>query len=152
MTIDFSYYDACYKLCVLNTILNGTENNEVIEMPLSDHLSVITRCFYDFDDGLIGYDYAEFRAAFTRDGKIIDEIVFPNNYKIATKYQRKLWDNDYSMEYRLQAMKALSPSALSKFLQHKPMLTEEERAIVIAKAKELEKQVLEQSEQEKKQM
>ena len=46
-------------------------------------------------------------------------------------------------------MKALSPSALSKFLQHKPMLTEEERAIVIAKAKELEKQVLEQSEQEK---
>lgn len=152
MNVDFSYYDACYKLCVLNTILNTQENLQVSEIDLSDNLTALTRCYYSVDDGLAGYDYSEFRLEFRRNDKIIDQVVFPNNYKIATQYQSKLWDDSYSIDLRLEAMKALMPSSLSKFLQHKPLLTPEERNLVIAKAQELEKIVMEQKANESKHM
>ena len=61
--------------------------------------------------------------------------------------KRKLLDDNYAMQLRLQAMENLTPSLLAKFWNDKAMLTSTEMVSVITKADEMEASVLEQTNQ-----
>lgn len=139
MNINLNYYDACYKICALSTILNSSKENVVA---INDNLIAKTK--FTVQDG---GTWSDFKIVFLRDGKIIEEVTFDNNVDKALKFQRKLLDDNYAMELRLQAMEGLTPSLLAKFLKNKPMLTSTEMASVIAKADEMEALVLEQTNQ-----
>ena len=135
MNINLNYYDACYKICALSTILNSSKENVVA---INDNLIAKTK--FTVHDGLGAW--SNFQIVFFRDGKIIEEVTFK-----ALKFQRKLLNDNYAMELRLQAMENLTPSLLAKFLKDKPMLTSTEMASVITKADEMEASVLEQTNQ-----
>ena len=137
--MNLNYYDACYKICALSTILNSSKENVVA---INDNLIAKTK--FTVQDG---GTWSDFKIVFLRDGKIIEEVTFDNNVDKALKFQRKLLDDNYAMELRLQAMEGLTPSLLAKFLKNKPMLTSTEMASVIAKADEMEALVLEQTNQ-----
>ena len=137
--MNLNYYDACYKICALSTILNSSKENVVA---INDNLIAKTK--FTVQDG---GTWSDFKIVFLRDGKIIEEVTFDNNVDKALKFQRKLLDDNYAMELRLQAMEGLTPSLLAKFLKNKPMLTSTEMASVIAKADEMEASVLEQTNQ-----
>ncbi len=139
MNINLNYYDACYKICALSTILNSSKENVVA---INDNLIAKTK--FTVQDG---GTWSDFKIVFLRDGKIIEEVTFDNNVDKALKFQRKLLDDNYAMELRLQAMEGLTPSLLAKFLKNKPMLTSTEMASVITKADEMEASVLEQTNQ-----
>lgn len=139
MNINLNYYDACYKICALSTILNSSKENVVA---INDNLIAKTK--FTVQDG---GTWSDFKIVFLRDGKIIEEVTFDNNVDKALKFQRKLLDDNYAMELRLQAMENLTPSLLAKFLKDKPMLTSTEMASVITKADEMEASVLEQTNQ-----
>lgn len=139
MNMNLNYYDACYKICALSTILNSSKENVVA---INDNLIAKTK--FTVQDG---GTWSDFKIVFLRDGKIIEEVTFDNNVDKALKFQRKLLDDNYAMELRLQAMEGLTPSLLAKFLKNKPMLTSTEMASVIAKADEMEASVLEQTNQ-----
>lgn len=139
MNMNLNYYDACYKICALSTILNSSKENVVA---INDNLIAKTK--FTVQDG---GTWSDFKIVFLRDGKIIEEVTFDNNVDKALKFQRKLLDDNYAMELRLQAMEGLTPSLLAKFLKNKPMLTSTEMASVIAKADEMEALVLEQTNQ-----
>ena len=137
--MNLNYYDACYKICALSTILGSSKENVVA---INDNLIAKTK--FTVQDG---GTWSDFKIVFLRDGKIIEEVTFDNNVDKALKFQRKLLDDNYAMELRLQAMEGLTPSLLAKFLKNKPMLTSTEIASVIAKADEMEALVLEQTNQ-----
>lgn len=139
MNMNLNYYDACYKICALSTILGSSKENVVA---INDNLIAKTK--FTVQDG---GTWSDFKIVFLRDGKIIEEVAFDNNVDKALKFQRKLLDDNYAMELRLQAMEGLTPSLLAKFLKNKPMLTSTEMASVIAKADEMEALVLEQTNQ-----
>ncbi|CDA23515.1 unknown [Mycoplasma sp. CAG:611] len=139
MNMNLNYYDACYKICALSTILGSSKENVVA---INDNLIAKTK--FTVQDG---GTWSDFKIVFLRDGKIIEEVTFDNNADKALKLQRKLLDDNYAMELRLQAMEGLTPSLLAKFLKNKPMLTSTEMASVIAKADEMEALVLEQTNQ-----
>lgn len=139
MNVNLNYYDACYKICALSTILGSSKENVVA---INDNLIAKTK--FTVQDG---GTWSDFKIVFLRDGKIIEEVTFDNNVDKALKFQRKLLDDNYAMELRLQAMENLTPSLLAKFLKNKPMLTPTEMASVIAKADEMEALVLEQTNQ-----
>lgn len=139
MNVNLNYYDACYKICALSTILGSSKENVVA---INDNLIAKTK--FTVQDG---GTWSDFKIVFLRDGKIIEEVTFDNNVDKALKFQRKLLDDNYAMELRLQAMENLTPSLLAKFLKNKPMLTSTEMASVIAKADEMEALVLEQTNQ-----
>ena len=139
MNMNLNYYDACYKICALSTILGSSKENVVA---INDNLIAKTK--FTVQDG---GTWSDFKIVFFRDGKIIEEVTFDNNVDKALKFQRKLLDDNYAMELRLQAMEGLTPSLLAKFLKNKPMLTSTEMASVIAKADEMEALVLEQTNQ-----
>lgn len=139
MNVNLNYYDACYKICALSTILGSSKENVVV---INDNLIAKTK--FTVQDG---GTWSDFKIVFLRDGKIIEEVTFDNNVDKALKFQRKLLDDNYAMELRLQAMENLTPSLLAKFLKDKPMLTSTEMASVIAKADEMEALVLEQTNQ-----
>jgi len=139
MNMNLNYYDACYKICALSTILGSSKENVVA---INDNLIAKTK--FTVQDG---GTWSDFKIVFLRDGKIIEEVTFDNNVDKALKFQRKLLDDNYAMELRLQAMEGLTPSLLAKFLKNKPMLTSTEMASVIAKADEMEALVLEQTNQ-----
>ena len=139
MNINLNYYDACYKICALSTILGSSKENVVA---INDNLIAKTK--FTVQDG---GTWSDFKIVFLRDGKIIEEVTFDNNVDKALKFQRKLLDDNYAMELRLQAMENLTPSLLAKFLKDKPMLTSTEMASVITKADEMEASVLEQTNQ-----
>ncbi len=139
MNVNLNYYDACYKICALSTILGSSKENVVA---INDNLIAKTK--FTVQDG---GTWSDFKIVFLRDGKIIEEVTFDNNVDKALKFQRKLLDDNYAMELRLQAMENLTPSLLAKFLKNKPMLTPTEMASVIAKADEMEASVLEQTNQ-----
>lgn len=139
MNINLNYYDACYKICALSTILNSSKENVVA---INDNLIAKTK--FTVQDG---GTWSDFKIVFLRDGKIIEEVTFDNNADKALKFQRKLLSDNYAMELRLQAMENLTPSLLAKFLKDKPMLTSTEIASVITKADEMEALVLEQTNQ-----
>lgn len=139
MNINLNYYDACYKICALSTILNSSKENVVA---INDNLIAKTK--FTVQDG---GTWSDFKIVFFRDGKIIEEVTFDNNADKALKFQRKLLSDNYAMELRLQAMENLTPSLLAKFLKDKPMLTSTEMASVITKADEMEALVLEQTNQ-----
>ncbi len=139
MNVNLNYYDACYKICALSTILGSSKENVVA---INDNLIAKTK--FTVQDG---GTWSDFKIVFLRDGKIIEEVTFDNNVDKALKFQRKLLDDNYAMELRLQAMEGLTPSLLAKFLKNKPMLTSTEMASVIAKADEMEALVLEQTNQ-----
>lgn len=139
MNMNLNYYDACYKICALSTILGSSKENVVA---INDNLIAKTK--FTVQDG---GTWSDFKIVFLRDGKIIEEVTFDNNVDKALKFQRKLLDDNYAMELRLQAMENLTPSLLAKFLKDKPMLTSTEMASVIAKADEMEALVLEQTNQ-----
>lgn len=139
MNMNLNYYDACYKICALSTILGSSKENVVA---INDNLIAKTK-FTVQDGGTC----SDFKIVFLRDGKIIEEVTFDNNVDKALKFQRKLLDDNYAMELRLQAMENLTPSLLAKFLKDKPMLTSTEMASVITKANEMEASVLEQTNQ-----
>lgn len=139
MNMNLNYYDACYKICALSTILGSSKENVVA---INDNLIAKTK--FTVQDG---GTWSDFKIVFLRDGKIIEEVTFDNNVDKALKFQRKLLDDNYAMELRLQAMEGLTPSLLAKFLKNKPMLTSTEMASVIAKADEMEASVLEQTNQ-----
>lgn len=139
MNMNLNYYDACYKICALSTILNSSKENVVA---INDNLIAKTK--FTVQDG---GTWSDFKIVFLRDGKIIEEVTFDNNVDKALKFQRKLLDDNYAMELRLQAMENLTPSLLAKFLKDKPMLTSTEMASVITKANEMEASVLEQTNQ-----
>ena len=139
MNINLNYYDACYKICTLSTILNSSKENVVA---INDNLIAKTK--FTVQDG---GTWSDFKIVFLRDGKIIEEVTFDNNVDKALKFQRKLLDDNYAMELRLQAMENLTPSLLAKFLKDKPMLTSTEMVSVITKADEMEASVLEQTKQ-----
>ena len=139
MNINLNYYDACYKICALSTILNSSKENVVA---INDNLIAKTK--FTVQDG---GTWSDFKIVFLRDGKIIEEVTFDNNADKALKFQRKLLNDNYAMELRLQAMENLTPSLLTKFLKDKPMLTSTEMASVITKADEMEASVLEQTNQ-----
>lgn len=139
MNVNLNYYDACYKICALSTILNSSKENVVA---INDNLIAKTK--FTVQDG---GTWSDFKIVFLRDGKIIEEVTFDNNVDKALKFQRKLLDDNYAMELRLQAMEGLTPSLLAKFLKNKPMLTSTEMASVITKADEMEALVLEQTNQ-----
>lgn len=139
MNINLNYYDACYKICALSTILNSSKENVVA---INDNLIAKTK--FTVQDG---GTWSDFKIVFLRDGKIIEEVTFDNNADKALKFQRKLLNDNYAMELRLQAMENLTPSLLAKFLKDKPMLTSTEMASVITKADEMEASVLEQTNQ-----
>lgn len=136
MNVNLNYYDACYKICALSTILGSSKENVVA---INDNLIAKTK--FTVQDG---GTWSDFKIVFLRDGKIIEEVTFDNNVDKALKFQRKLLDDNYAMELRLQAMEGLTPSLLAKFLKNKPMLTSTEMASVIAKADEMEALALEQ--------
>lgn len=139
MNVNLNYYDACYKICALSTILGSSKENVVA---INDNLIAKTK--FTVQDG---GTWSDFKIVFLRDGKIIEEVTFDNNVDKALKFQRKLLDDNYAMELRLQAMEGLTPSLLAKFLKNKPMLTSTEMASVITKADEMEALVLEQTNQ-----
>ena len=139
MNMNLNYYDACYKICALSTILNSSKENVVA---INDNLIAKTK--FTVQDG---GTWSDFKIVFLRDGKIIEEVTFDNNVDKALKFQRKLLDDNYAMELRLQAMEGLTPSLLAKFLKDKPMLTSTEMASVITKADEMEASVLERTNQ-----
>ena len=139
MNINLNYYDACYKICALSTILNSSKENVVA---INDNLIAKTK--FTVQDG---GTWSDFKIVFLRDGKIIEEVTFDNNADKALKLQRKLLSDNYAMELRLQAMENLTPSLLAKFLKDKPMLTSTEMVSVITKADEMEASVLEQTNQ-----
>ena len=139
MNMNLNYYDACYKICALSTILGSSKENVVA---INDNLIAKTK--FTVQDG---GTWSDFKIVFLRDEKIIEEVTFDNNVDKALKFQRKLLDDNYAMELRLQAMEGLTPSLLAKFLKNKPMLTSTEMASVIAKADEMEALVLEQTNQ-----
>ena len=139
MNVNLNYYDACYKICALSTILGSSKENVVA---INDNLIAKTK--FTVQDG---GTWSDFKIVFLRDGKIIEEVTFDNNVDKALKFQRKLLDDNYAMELRLQAMENLTPSLLAKFLKDKPMLTSTEMASVITKADEMEASVLEQTNQ-----
>lgn len=139
MNMNLNYYDACYKICALSTILGSSKENVVA---INDNLIAKTK--FTVQDG---GTWSDFKIVFLRDGKIIEEVTFVNNVDKALKFQRKLLDDNYAMELRLQAMENLTPSLLAKFLKDKPMLTSTEMASVITKANEMEASVLEQTNQ-----
>lgn len=139
MNMNLNYYDACYKICALSTILGSSKENVVA---INDNLIAKTK--FTVQDG---GTWSDFKIVFLRDGKIIEEVTFDNNVDKALKFQRKLLSDNYAMELRLQAMENLTPSLLAKFLKDKPMLTSTEMASVIAKADEMEALVLEQTNQ-----
>lgn len=139
MNVNLNYYDACYKICALSTILGSSKENVVA---INDNLIAKTK--FTVQDG---GTWSDFKIVFLRDGKIIEEVTFDNNVDKALKFQRKLLDDNYAMELRLQAMENLTPSLLAKFLKDKPMLTSTEMASVITKANEMEASVLEQTNQ-----
>lgn len=139
MNMNLNYYDACYKICALSTILGSSKENVVA---INDNLIAKTK--FTVQDG---GTWSDFKIVFLRDGKIIEEVTFDNNVDKALKFQRKLLDDNYAMELRLQAMEGLTPSLLAKFLKDKPMLTSTEMASVITKANEMEASVLEQTNQ-----
>ena len=139
MNMNLNYYDACYKICALSTILGSSKENVVA---INDNLIAKTK--FTVQDG---GTWSDFKIVFLRDGKVIEEVTFDNNVDKALKFQRKLLDDNYAMELRLQAMEGLTPSLLAKFLKNKPMLTSTEMASVIAKADEMEALVLEQTNQ-----
>lgn len=139
MNINLNYYDACYKICALSTILNSSKENVVA---INDNLIAKTK--FTVQDG---GTWSDFKIVFLRDGKIIEEVTFDNNADKALKFQRKLLNDNYAMELRLQAMENLTPSLLAKFLKDKPMLTSTEMVSVITKADEMEASVLEQTNQ-----
>ena len=139
MNMNLNYYDACYKICALSTILGSSKENVVA---INDNLIAKTK--FTVQDG---GTWSDFKIVFLRDGKIIEEVTFDNNADKALKLQRKLLSDNYAMELRLQAMENLSPSLLAKFLKDKPMLTSTEMASVITKADEMEASVLEQTNQ-----
>ena len=139
MNVNLNYYDACYKICALSTILGSSKENVVA---INDNLIAKTK--FTVQDG---GTWSDFKIVFLRDGNIIEEVTFDNNVDKALKFQRKLLDDNYAMELRLQAMENLTPSLLAKFLKNKPMLTPTEMASVIAKADEMEALVLEQTNQ-----
>lgn len=139
MNMNLNYYDACYKICALSTILGSSKENVVA---INDNLIAKTK--FTVQDG---GTWSDFKIVFLRDGKIIEEVTFDNNVDKALKFQRKLLDDNYAMELRLQAMENLTPSLLAKFLKDKPMLTSTEMASVITKADEMEASVLEQTNQ-----
>ena len=139
MNMNLNYYDACYKICALSTILGSSKENVVA---INDNLIAKTK--FTVQDG---GTWSDFKIVFLRDGKIIEEVTFDNNVDKALKFQRKLLDDNYAMELRLQAMEGLTPSLLAKFLKNKPRLTSTEMANVIAKADEMEALVLEQTNQ-----
>lgn len=139
MNMNLNYYDACYKICALSTILGSSKENVVA---INDNLIAKTK--FTVQDG---GTWSDFKIVFLRDGKIIEEVTFDNNVDKALKFQRKLLDDNYAMELRLQAMEGLTPSLLAKFLKDKPMLTSTEMASVITKADEMEASVLEQTNQ-----
>lgn len=139
MNMNLNYYDACYKICALSTILNSSKENVVA---INDNLIAKTK--FTVQDG---GTWSDFKIVFLRDGKIIEEVTFDNNADKALKLQRKLLNDNYAMELRLQAMENLTPSLLAKFLKDKPMLTSTEMASVITKADEMEASVLEQTNQ-----
>lgn len=139
MNMNLNYYDACYKICALSTILGSSKENVVA---INDNLIAKTK--FTVQDG---GTWSDFKIVFLRDGKIIEEVTFDNNADKALKLQRKLLSDNYAMELRLQAMENLTPSLLAKFLKNKPMLTSTEMASVIAKADEMEALVLEQTNQ-----
>lgn len=139
MNMNLNYYDACYKICALSTILGSSKENVVA---INDNLIAKTK--FTVQDG---GTWSDFKIVFLRDGKIIEEVTFDNNVDKALKFQRKLLDDNYAMGLRLQAMENLTPSLLAKFLKDKPMLTSTEMASVITKANEMEASVLEQTNQ-----
>jgi len=139
MNMNLNYYDACYKICALSTILGSSKENVVA---INDNLIAKTK--FTVQDG---GTWSDFKIVFLRDGKIIEEVTFDNNADKALKLQRKLLNDNYAMELRLQAMENLTPSLLAKFLKDKPMLTSTEMASVITKADEMEASVLEQTNQ-----
>ncbi len=139
MNMNLNYYDACYKICALSTILGSSKENVVA---INDNLIAKTK--FTVQDG---GTWSDFKIVFLRDGKIIEEVTFDNNVDKALKFQRKLLSDNYAMELRLQAMENLTPSLLAKFLKDKPMLTSTEMASVITKADEMEASVLEQTNQ-----
>lgn len=139
MNMNLNYYDACYKICALSTILGSSKENVVA---INDNLIAKTK--FTVQDG---GTWSDFKIVFFRDGKIIEEVTFDNNADKALKLQRKLLSDNYAMELRLQAMENLTPSLLAKFLKDKPMLTSTEMASVITKADEMEASVLEQTNQ-----
>lgn len=139
MNMNLNYYDACYKICALSTILGSSKENVVA---INDNLIAKTK--FTVQDG---GTWSDFKIVFLRDGKIIEEVTFDNNADKALKLQRKLLSDNYAMELRLQAMENLTPSLLAKFLKDKPMLTSTEMASVITKADEMEASVLEQTNQ-----
>lgn len=139
MNMNLNYYDACYKICALSTILGSSKENVVA---INDNLIAKTK--FTVQDG---GTWSDFKIVFLRDGKIIEEVTFDNNVDKALKFQRKLLDDNYAMELRLQAMENLTPSLLAKFLKDKPMLTSTEMVSVITKANEMEASVLEQTNQ-----
>lgn len=139
MNVNLNYYDACYKICALSTILGSSKENVVA---INDNLIAKTK--FTVQDG---GTWSDFKIVFFRDGKIIEEVTFDNNADKALKFQRKLLSDNYAMELRLQAMENLTPSLLAKFLKDKPMLTSTEMASVITKADEMEALVLEQTNQ-----
>ena len=139
MNMNLNYYDACYKICALSTILGSSKENVVA---INDNLIAKTK--FTVQDG---GTWSDFKIVFLRDGKIIEEVTFDNNADKALKFQRKLLNDNYAMELRLQAMENLTPSLLAKFLKDKPMLTSTEMVSVITKADEMEASVLEQTNQ-----
>ncbi len=139
MNMNLNYYDACYKICALSTILGSSKENVVA---INDNLIAKTK--FTVQDG---GTWSDFKIVFLRDGKIIEEVTFDNNVDKALKLQRKLLSDNYAMELRLQAMENLTPSLLAKFLKDKPMLTSTEMASVITKADEMDASVLEQTNQ-----
>lgn len=143
MNINLNYYDACFKICVLSTILNSQQKNDVI---INDNLVAKTECIFNIGDMFASFDRSEFKVTFVRNGQRLDVVTFDNDFKKALHCQRNLWDENATIELKLQAMKTLSPSILAKFLKSKPLLTASEMLGVISKAKEMEAAVLEQSE------
>ena len=64
--MNLNYYDACYKICALSTILNSSKENVVA---INDNLIAKTK--FTLHDGLGAW--SNFQIVFFRDGKIIEE-------------------------------------------------------------------------------
>ena len=134
---NLNYYDACYKICALSTILNSSKENVVA---INDNLIAKTK--FIVHDGLGAW--SDFQIVFFRDGKIIEEVTFDNNADKALKFQRKLLDDNYAMEL---SYGRFNTQFISEVLKKQTMLTSTEMASVITKSDEMEASVLEQNNQ-----
>ena len=146
MNSDYKFFEACYKICSINTFTTGVKNIGV-EIPITDSLSAKTILEIEYaPDPVDGLVKSDFKIIIYRDGEPIEEIVFHNSLARAEECQRVFLDQTARVDDKLRAMEALKPGKVSTFLRKRTNLTDQEMSSVMDKAEEMRAFLLEHKE------